>query len=252
MAQGKAVRPKPDEILALAEQVLSMGARGKLNDAARTRLQAELANYNFSSLRAYAGSLVEDPARAGTYYLAVDVIDANAVHPLLLMFCSGPVVVPGRFADPSMALHTHLPSGREVGMAGYQFSSYDHAAIATLARDIEPAFLPRPQRALPAIATGNRHPEISLPAAFTAFGTILEKFGVNWASTVQLSATPSPPAAETIRWRWATRAFPSATCTMRGSGPPFAPGGAPAIRRKPTTLSFPAPPTRKLRARLKS
>ena len=54
---------------------------------------------------------------------------------------------------------------------------------------MEPAFLPRPQRALPAIATGNRHPEISLPAAFTAFGTVLEKFGANWASTVQLSAT---------------------------------------------------------------
>jgi hypothetical protein len=201
MAQGKAVRPKPDEILVLAEQVLSIGAGGKLNDAARTRLQAELANCNFSSLRAYPGSLVEDPAHAGTYYLAVDVIDANSVHPLLLMFCSGPVVVPGRFAEPSMALHTHLPSGREVGLAGYSFSSYDHAAIATLAREIEPAFLPRPQRALPAIATGNRHPEISLPAAFAAFGTILDKFGVNWASTVQLSATREMTTDDAIATR---------------------------------------------------
>ena len=47
----------------------------------------------------------------------------------------------------------------------------------------------RPQGARPAIAVGNRHPQISLPAAFEAFRTILKKTGVNMASTVQLSAT---------------------------------------------------------------
>src|SRR5207302_405902 len=49
--------------------------------------------------------------------------------------------------------------------------------------------LPRPQGARPAIAVGNRHPEISLPAAFEAFRTIFKTTGVNMASTVQLSAT---------------------------------------------------------------
>jgi hypothetical protein len=189
MAQGKAVQPRPDELLALAEQVLSLGASGKLTDEARTRLQSELAKRRFTSLRVYAGSLEEDPAEAGHYYLAVDAIDANSVQPLLLMFRSGPVATSGRFANPLLAMHMHPPGGREVGLKGYSFSSYDHDAIGKFVREVAPVFLPRPQRALPAIATGNRHPEISLPAAFTAFGTILEKFGVNWASTVQLSAT---------------------------------------------------------------
>ena len=39
------------------------------------------------------------------------------------------------------------------------------------------------------MAVGNRHPEVSLPAAFDAFGRILHDMGVNMASTVQLSAT---------------------------------------------------------------
>jgi len=39
------------------------------------------------------------------------------------------------------------------------------------------------------VAVGNRHPEVSLPAAFEAFRQIQGKTGVNMASTVQLSAT---------------------------------------------------------------
>jgi hypothetical protein len=69
------------------------------------------------------------------------------------------------------------------------FSSTDRETIRWFAAQVNPAFLPRPQRALPAIAVGNRHPEISLPAAFEAFRTILNKTGKNLASTVQLSAT---------------------------------------------------------------
>ena len=60
---------------------------------------------------------------------------------------------------------------------------------ASFAEKIDRRFLPRPQKDQPAVATGNRHPEISLPAAFAAFGRILRETGVNMASTVQLSAT---------------------------------------------------------------
>jgi hypothetical protein len=189
MTQRKTVQVKPDELLALAEQVLGLAGSGELTDGARARWQLELAKHNFTSLRAYAGSLVEDPAQAGHYYLAVDATGGNSVQPLLLMFHSGPVATSRRFADPLLALHLHLPGGQEVGVEGYSFTSYDHDALGVFARGVAPEFLPRPQRALPAIATGNRHPEITLPAAFAAFGTILEKFGANWASTVQLSAT---------------------------------------------------------------
>ncbi|MGA3324194.1 MAG: tagaturonate epimerase family protein [Terriglobia bacterium] len=189
MSNGKHVEPKSDELAALAEQVLSIAGSGKLTDEARARFETELAKRKFTSLRAFAGSLVEDPARAAQYYLAVDAVDAHAVQPLLLQLSEGPAAPAGRFANPIHKESLHLAGGREVGLQAYSFASRDHDAIGVFARDVAPVFLPRPQRALPAIATGNRHPEISLPAAFAAFRTIQEKFGANWASTVQLSAT---------------------------------------------------------------
>ena len=71
----------------------------------------------------------------------------------------------------------------------YPFSSKDRANLRIFAGHIDTALLPRPQRAQPAIAAGNRHPEISLPAVFSAFDDIRVKSGRNLASTVQLSAT---------------------------------------------------------------
>src|SRR6202035_2196973 len=71
----------------------------------------------------------------------------------------------------------------------YPFASTDHGNIAAFAQRIDRTFLPRPQRAEPAIAAGNRHPEISLPAVFEAYREILAERGLNVASTVQLSAT---------------------------------------------------------------
>jgi len=201
MPQEKPVQPREDETLALAELVLSMTGSGRLTYEVRERLHTELAQRNFSSLRAYARSLEENPAEAGICYLAADAIGENSVRPLLLMLCSGPVAASRRFANPVLDMHLHLPGGREVGVKGYSFTSHDHDAIGKFAREVAPVFLPRPQRALPAIAVGNRHPEISLPAAFAAFGTILEKSGVNWASTVQLSATREMTTEDTLAAR---------------------------------------------------
>ncbi|MGA2985458.1 MAG: tagaturonate epimerase family protein [Terriglobia bacterium] len=197
----EAVPGKSDEFAALAEQVLAIAAGGKLTDEARARLHTELAKRSFTSLRAYAGSLVEDPAQAADYYLAVDAIDGRAVQPLLLQLSFGIAAPAGRFAHPVRDETLPLAGGRKVGLKAYSFSSYDHDNIGLFAREVAPVFLPRPQRALPAIATGNRHPEISLPAAFAAFGTILEKCGVNWASTVQLSATREMTTGDAIAAR---------------------------------------------------
>lgn len=183
----KAVNIKSDELAALAEQVLAVGAGGKWTDEARVRLHAELAKRNFATLRVYTGSVTQDPAHTAHAYVAVDAVDGTSVEPLLVQISSG--AAPPRFANPVRTESLRLPDGRTAELSAYAFSSYDHETIAAFGRDVAPEFLPRPQRALPAIATGNRHPEISLPAAFTAFRTILEKTGVNWASTVQLSAT---------------------------------------------------------------
>ena len=77
----------------------------------------------------------------------------------------------------------------EVTVYLYPFSSKDRDNIAAFAHRIDTTFLPRPQGDLPAIACGNRHPEVSLPALFDAFREILLDSGLNLASTVQLSAT---------------------------------------------------------------
>jgi hypothetical protein len=83
----------------------------------------------------------------------------------------------------------------------YRFGSTDRENIRIFAECIDRAFLPRPQRELPAIAAGNRHPEISLPAVFEAFGDILRRTGRNVASTVQLSATREMTTDEEIARR---------------------------------------------------
>lgn len=189
MDQGKAVQPRPDEILTLAEKLLSVAGSGEVTDESRARLQAKLAERGLTSIRAYPRSLEHDPLLADCYYLAVDVFGGNAVQPLLLQLSAGLPAAADRFANPAWEMVLHLAGGADAKLTAYSFTSHDHDTIGAFARDVAPAFLPRPQRALPAIATGNRHPEISLPAAFAAFGTILEKFGANWASTVQLSAT---------------------------------------------------------------
>jgi len=83
----------------------------------------------------------------------------------------------------------------------YKFGSSDWENLRAFAEQIDRAFLPRPQGDLPAIAAGNRHPEISLPAIFAGFGDILQRTGRNVASTVQLSATREMTTSEEIAQR---------------------------------------------------
>ena len=110
-------------------------------------------------------------------------------------------------ADPSvyyLAADTPTPQLLRVTRDAVQalpFASTDRERIRWFAAEVNRAFLPRPQRALPAIAVGNRHPEISLPAAFEAFRIILNKTGKNLASTVQLSATREMTTDEAIAVR---------------------------------------------------
>ena len=83
----------------------------------------------------------------------------------------------------------------------YAFGPTDYANLEAFAERIDRRFLPRPQRAEPAIAAGNRHPEISLPAVFDAFHEIFDDTGRNLASTVQLSATREMTTDEEVAAR---------------------------------------------------
>ena len=81
------------------------------------------------------------------------------------------------------------------------FASTDYSNIRAFVEQVDRAFLPRPQGDRPAIAAGNRHPEISLPAVFEAYRRILDATGVNMASTSQLSATREMTTDEALAAR---------------------------------------------------
>ena len=123
-------------------------------------------------------------------FLALDDNDS----PLLVQF-GGTAPALG-FSDP---IHRLRVNGIDAFV--YSFASTDHGNIAAFAGHIDRAFLPRPQRAQPAIAAGNRHPEISLPAVFEAYREIIGQRGLNIASTVQLSATREMTTGDEIARR---------------------------------------------------
>ncbi|MBK9168726.1 MAG: hypothetical protein IPM24_14825 [Bryobacterales bacterium] len=170
---------------ALGEIVLSVGEGRAWTDELRAQAAARAEETNLDGLTAHFGSLTADPLDSRSCYLAVDGPGSEG---RLLHFA--PDDAPPEALFPGAVSLGRARSGeREFATHVIPFSSRDWDAIRTFAARVEPAFLPRPQRDRPAIATGNRHPEISLPAAFAAFRAILDETGVNMASTAQLSAT---------------------------------------------------------------
>jgi hypothetical protein len=151
---------------ALAALILDTAGTQPLTDELRARLPERS-----GEIRLLPASLERDPADPSACYIAAD----GAAQQLLRV------------------------TRDHVGAA--PFASTDRESIRWFALQVNRAFQPRPQRALPAIAVGNRHPEISLPAAFEAFREILKKTGKNLASTVQLSATREMTTDEAIALR---------------------------------------------------
>jgi len=194
----KSVQLKQEELVKLAEVVSAAAGGGKVSAETRQRLTSELAGKTFASMHIYPGSVEQDPVDSSRYYIAVDGLDAGAAQPLLLQFSAADSTVPNRFGEPVWQGELPQAQGNPIAAKAYSFGSRDYDAISTFAEEVAPLFLPRPQRSLPAIAAGNRHPEISLPAVFSAYGTILERFGQSWASTVQLSATREMTTEEAI------------------------------------------------------
>jgi hypothetical protein len=144
---------------ALAALIADTAAGQPLTDELRADLAKRTEGLLLEGARPLMASLERDPADPASYYLAADTPSPQLLHV------------------------------SRTGIETRPFAPTDREAIRWFAETVNRAFLPRPQRDLPAIAVGNRHPEVSLPAAFEAFRQILKKTGVNMASTVQLSAT---------------------------------------------------------------
>jgi hypothetical protein len=135
----------------------------------------------------YPGSVT---ASGDASYIALD-LDGT---PLLLQ-------IGGQAAQHGLSAPVQTLAGAGLTAYLYPFGSRDRENVRAFAERIDTAFLPRPQGAQPAIAAGNRHPEISLPAVFAAFDAIRLRSGVNLASTVQLSATREMTTDEAIAAR---------------------------------------------------
>jgi hypothetical protein len=153
---------------------LTENAAAPVDDAVRARLAQRLAAAHADGVVWFPQSLTH---AGDAWFIA---FEENGV-PLLL-----------QFGGAAGACGLTNASERTVAGAAvyvYPFAPTDRANVAAFAEHIDLTFLPRPQRGLPAIAAGNRHPEVSLPAVFDAFHDILRESGLNLASTVQLSAT---------------------------------------------------------------
>src|SRR5258708_2852939 len=188
---------KASDAASLAELVFAHAEGKALTDDMRNRLAGRVAGLQLATIKPYFGSLAQDPVHPSSYYLAVDGRDSQ---PLLLHIA--PASAPTSGVYPRALLIGRMrAAGREILVNSIPFSSKDWENVSKYAQQIDTAFLPRPQGARPAIAVGNRHPEISRPAAFEAFRTILRSTGVNMASTVQLSATREMTTDEAIAAR---------------------------------------------------
>ena len=176
---------KASEAASLAELIFAQAEGKPLSDDLRNRLAGRAVPLKLSSIKPYFGSLARDPVHPSSYYLAVDGRDSQ---PLLLHIALASAPTSGVFPR-ALLIGRMRAAGREIVVNSTPFSSKDWETVGLFAQQVDRAFLPRPQGASPAIAVGNRHPEISLPAAFEAFRSILKISGVNMASTVQLSAT---------------------------------------------------------------
>ena len=187
-----------NEAAALASLIYEHTEGRPLGEEVCNRLAARGAAMRLETIRPYFGSLAPDPVHPSTYYLAVDGSDDR---PLLLHIAPAAAPASALFPGALLIGRTKTSTGGEMVINAVPFSPTHRAHLRTFAAEVDRAFLPRPQGSQPAIAVGNRHPEISLPAAFEAFRTILKNTGVNMASTVQLSATREMTTEEAIAAR---------------------------------------------------
>lgn len=189
---------KTSDAAALAALIFEHAEGKPLTGDLRNRLANRAEKLALGAMTPYGRSLEEDPVHPSTYYVAVDGVENK---PLLLRIAPASSPASGLFPKAMLIGRMRVATGSEIVVNAVSFASTDYDRIRTYAEQVNRAYLPRPQGAQPAIAVGNRHPEISLPAAFDAFDAILKKTGVNLASTVQLSATREMTTDEALAQR---------------------------------------------------
>ncbi len=188
-----------DELGSAAQAVLQTAARHLADAEARERLARHLESFPTTRVRIRPPSLTMEPT-SSIFYLAADLLAEPKPKPVLLRFAPGSEPGRERFINSLHAFTVHTSAG-PMSVNVFSFGTADYENIRAFVEEVDRAFLPRPQKAEPAVAAGNRHPEISLPAVFDAYREVLNRLGVNMASTVQLSATREMTTEEALKDR---------------------------------------------------
>jgi hypothetical protein len=189
---------RPSDACELANLILEHAEGKPLTEELRSRIGARAATLGMESIRPYLGSLERDPVHRSTYFVAVD---GNNGQPLLLHIALASSPANAIFPKALLIGRMRQVNGPEIVVNATPFGPGDRHNVYKFATQVNQAFLPRPQAGQSAIAVGNRHPEISLPAAFDAFRAIHKRTGRNLASTVQLSASRESSTDEAIAAR---------------------------------------------------
>jgi hypothetical protein len=189
---------RPNEAGELANLILQNAEGKPLTDELRSRIGARAATLGMETIRPYLGSLERDPIHRSTYFVAVD---GQNGRPLLLHIALASSPANAIFPKAVLIGRMRQVNGPEIVVNATPFGPEDRESVYRFATQVNQAFLPRPQTGQAAIAVGNRHPEISLPAAFDAFRAIHKRTGRSLASTVQLSASRESGTDETIAAR---------------------------------------------------
>lgn len=146
---------KANEAAALADLIIQQLDGGSPADDHRTRLASRAAALGLTSVRPLWGSLQSDPVHANTYYLVVDAYPpAKEDQPplsLLLRVSLASAPASGLFPKAMLIGRMRPGGGREVIVNAIPFAASDGASILTFVRQVDPAFLPRPQGSQAAI-----------------------------------------------------------------------------------------------------
>ena len=164
---------RPPEAAELAGVVFSLVERKPLNDEMRGRIASRLAALRFESLRPYPGSLDRDPVHHSTYYMAVD-----GQHGEQLLLHMAPAAAPTSaiFPKPLLIGRMRRADGPEMVINAIPFGPTDHESVERFAKQIDDAFLPRPQDGRAALVAR------AVPGAFEGFRAVLKRSRKNVAA----------------------------------------------------------------------
>lgn len=165
---------KASEAAALADLVYRQLEGKPLTSDLRDRFAACVPQLGLETFTPLPGSLARDPVHSSTYYIAIDAQSPMLLH---ITLASSPAseLFPGAILIGRM----RPGGGREIAINAVPFNSSDRESVRLFAKQIDPAFLPRPQGPQSAIVVEG--PDFA--AAFRAFRAIFHSTGLNLAAT---------------------------------------------------------------------